>query len=95
MRISRKKTNTLKVPNSALRFRPSASAVKQTGVASSQPDKPQLYVLRSGQLKAVPAQFGLSDGKYTAIVSTELQPKKAHEMDSVSAHATRAVNRRE
>jgi HlyD family secretion protein len=69
-----KQENTLIVPNSALRFRPSAPVLKKYGLAQTQPDKPQLYVLRGGQLKAVPVKFGLSDGRYTAVASAEIQP---------------------
>jgi HlyD family secretion protein len=31
-------------------------------------------VLAGGKLKAVPVRFGLSDGRYTAITSDQLQP---------------------
>jgi HlyD family secretion protein len=66
--------NTLKVPNSVLRFRPSAAVLKQTGLPASQADKQQVYVLAGGKLEAVPVRFGLSDGRYTAITSDQLQP---------------------
>ncbi len=66
--------DTLKVPNSVLRFRPSAAVQKQTGLPAPQPGKAQIYLLTGGRLKAVPVKFGLSDGKYTAIATSEVQP---------------------
>jgi HlyD family secretion protein len=65
--------DTLKVPNSVLRFRPSAAVLKKTGVPPVQADKQQVYTLAGGQLKAVPVKFGLSDGRYTAVRSNQLQ----------------------
>jgi len=65
--------DALKVPNSVLRFRPSAAVLKQTSLAAAQADQQQVYVLAGGKLTAVPVKFGLSDGRYTAISSGRLQ----------------------
>jgi len=65
--------DTLKVLNSALRFRPSATVLKMTGLQAPQSDKQQLYMIDSGKLRAVPVKFGLSDGKYTAVTSNQLK----------------------
>jgi HlyD family secretion protein len=65
--------DTLYVSNSVLRFRPSAAVLKQTRLPAVQADKQQVYVLDGGKLKAVPVKFGLSDGKYTAVTSNQLQ----------------------
>lgn len=73
--LAAKLEDTLKVPNSVLRFRPSAAVLKKTGLPPALADKQQVYVLAGGkQLTAVPAKFGLSDGKYTAVRSNDLQP---------------------
>jgi HlyD family secretion protein len=72
--LSTKLDDTLKVPNSVLRFRPSAAVLKQTGLTGVQVDKQQVYVLAGGKLNVVPVSFGLSDGKYTAVTSNQLQP---------------------
>ncbi len=58
--------DSLRVANSALRFRPSPDLLKKSGIASAPPGT-QLYLLNSGKLKAVPVKFGLSDGKFTAV----------------------------
>ncbi|MGB9123631.1 MAG: efflux RND transporter periplasmic adaptor subunit, partial [Candidatus Angelobacter sp.] len=71
--LGAKLDNTLKVPNSVLRFRPSAAVLKKTGLPPVQADKLQVYVLAAGTLKAVPVKFGLSDGKSTAVISDQLQ----------------------
>jgi HlyD family secretion protein len=66
--------DTLKVPNSVLRFRPSAAVLKNTGLPAVAADRQQIYVLAGGKLEAVPVKFGLSDGKFTAVRSGQLQP---------------------
>jgi HlyD family secretion protein len=66
--------DTLKVPNSVLRFRPSPAVLKKTGLPASQLDKQQIYILAANKLEAVTVKFGLSDGRYTAISSDQLQP---------------------
>jgi HlyD family secretion protein len=71
--LTNKVDDTLKVPNSVLRFRPSAPVLKQTGLPAIQLDKQQVYVLEGGKIRAVPVKFGLSDGKYTAVSSDQLQ----------------------
>ena len=60
--------DALKVPNAALRFRPSAELLKKSGLASAPPGT-QLYVLSNGKLHAVPVKFGISDGRFTAVTS--------------------------
>jgi len=66
--------DALKVPNAVLRFRPSAAVVKKVGLPPVQADKQQVYVLAGGKVSAVPVKVGLSDGKYTAMSSSQLQP---------------------
>jgi HlyD family secretion protein len=72
--LAAKIDDTLKVPNSVLRFRPSTTVLKKTGLPAPQADKQQVYVLAGGKLEAVPARFGLSDGRYTAITADQLRP---------------------
>ena len=72
--LTAKLDDTLKVPNSVLRFRPSAVVLKKAGLAPVQAQRQQVYVLAGEKLNAVPVRIGLSDGKYTALSSTQLQP---------------------
>jgi HlyD family secretion protein len=71
--LGAKLDDTLNVPNSVLLFRPSAAVLKQTGLPAVQPDKQQVYVLAGGKVTAVPVKFGISDGRYTAVNSSQLQ----------------------
>jgi HlyD family secretion protein len=74
MILTAKLDDTLKVPNSVLRFRPSAAVAKKAGLPAAQADRQQVYVVTGGKLESVPVRFGLSDGKYTAVASNQLQP---------------------
>jgi len=71
--LGAKLDDTLNVANSVLRFRPSAAVLKRTGLPAVQPDKQQVYVLAGGKLTAVPVKFGISDGRNTAVSSSQLQ----------------------
>jgi len=71
--LTAKLDDTLKVPNSVLRFRPSAAVLKKAGLPAPQAEKQQVYVLSKGNLEAIPITFGFSDGKYTAISSDRLE----------------------
>jgi HlyD family secretion protein len=72
--LGAKLDDTLKVPNSVLRFRPAVAVLKKANLPATQAGKQQVYVLTAGTLQAVPVKFGLSDGKYTAVNAGELQP---------------------
>lgn len=62
--------NVLRVPNAALRFRPSAEFLQATGGARSERDTAsrKLWLLRGGAPQAVTVRTGVSDGSYTEIV---------------------------
>lgn len=75
--LTAKVDDTLKVPTSVLRFRPSTAVAKQTGLAPGPPDSPRMYVLEGKLMKVVPVKVGLSDGKYTAITADGLKPGMA------------------
>ena len=72
--LTAKLEDTLKVPNSVLRFRPSSAVLKKNGLSPAKPDASQVYVLTGGKLKSMPVTFGLSDGRYTAVSSGEIRP---------------------
>ncbi|MCI0364826.1 MAG: efflux RND transporter periplasmic adaptor subunit [Phycisphaerales bacterium] len=58
--------NVLKVPNAALRFRPSATD------APPKPGGATVYRLEDGKPKAVDVKTGLTDGAFTAVGSADL-----------------------
>jgi HlyD family secretion protein len=60
--------DVIRVPNAALRYRPSDLA------AAKESDKAQVWVLRDGEPTAVPVVSGLDDDSFTEIVSGEVKP---------------------
>jgi HlyD family secretion protein len=69
--LTLREENALKVPNAALRFRPSAEVL---ATLNSKPaEGPQLYLLSGSNVIAVPISTGISDGKVTAVTSSSLK----------------------
>jgi HlyD family secretion protein len=85
--LTAKLENALKVPNAVLRSRPTPAMLTQLGLPAPTGNKPQVYVVRSGGLQAVPVTLGLSDGRYTAFTSSDL-----HEGDQVVTRFTTAAS---
>ena len=71
--LTTKLDDTFKVTNAMLRLHPSAAVLKQVGLSASPAGKQQVYVVPGGKLKAVPVTFGISDGQFTAVSSSDLQ----------------------
>ncbi len=65
--------NALKAPNVVLRLKPSAEVLAQLGLPTPSAERPVVYVASEGKLRPVPVTYGLSDGKYTAIVAGEVK----------------------
>lgn len=68
--------NVLRVPNSALRYRPA----RQDAATTGKPQRRQadgmtrtVYLLRNGQPVVVPVELGITDNRYTAIVSGSIK----------------------
>ena len=72
--LTAKVEDTLKVPNAVLRLHPTAAMLKQLGLPAAQNGKATVYAAPGGKLQAIPVTFGLSDGRYTAVMSGNLQP---------------------
>lgn len=72
--LTQREENVLKVPNAALRFRPSAEVLSRTKSTSSrQAEGPQIYVLSAANIFAVPVTTSITDGKFTAVTSPSLK----------------------
>lgn len=69
--LTLREENALKVPNAALRFRPSAEVLAT--LKSKPVEGPQLYLLSGSNVIAVPISTGISDGKVTAVTSSSLK----------------------
>jgi HlyD family secretion protein len=69
---------TLRVPNAALRYRPAQNESSRDG-SKAKPSRRQdgparkVYVLRQGKPVAVPVTLGITDNKYTAVLSGNLK----------------------
>ncbi len=74
--LTAKLDDALKVPNAVLRLHPSSAVLKQVGLPPAQPGKQEIYVLSGEKLKTVPVTFGLSDGKFTAVTSGDVQVRE-------------------
>jgi HlyD family secretion protein len=70
--LTAKQDGVLKVPNAALRFRPTADVLKKNGLPAGRPGSPQIYLFSGNKLRAVPIKAGISDGKFTAVSSKDL-----------------------
>jgi HlyD family secretion protein len=65
--------DALRVPNVVLRLKPSVEVLEQLRLPAPEAGKPQVYLVAEGKLKPVPVTYGLSDGRYTAIVSGDVR----------------------
>jgi HlyD family secretion protein len=74
--LTSKLEDSLKVPNAVLRLHPSPAVLKQLGLPPPPTGKAIIYVVTGGKLQAIPVTFGLSDGKFTAVTSGDLQVGK-------------------
>ena len=76
--LTARQDDVLKVPNSALRFHPSADILKKSGLPPAKAGTPQIYVLTGkNALKAVAVKLGISDGRFTALSAGDLKPGDA------------------
>jgi HlyD family secretion protein len=69
--LTLREENALKVPNAALRFRPSAEVLAT--LKSKPVEGPQLYLLSGSNVIAVPVSTGITDGKVTVVTSSSLK----------------------
>ncbi|QWR77357.1 efflux RND transporter periplasmic adaptor subunit [Candidatus Magnetomonas plexicatena] len=63
-----KKSDILKVPNSALRFQPSMLSKKSESKSTS------IWILKAGKPQRIAVTKGQSDGNYTEVISEQLAP---------------------
>ncbi|WP_137937298.1 efflux RND transporter periplasmic adaptor subunit [Chitinivorax sp. B] len=79
-----RRDQALRVPNAALRFRPDVAdmprqanngndGANRHGSRGKGKRQPQVYVLRHGELQAVPIKPGLTDGRQTEVLESALQ----------------------
>ena len=61
------RADVLRVPNQALRYVPSGSAVRETA-------QPRIFVLRDGKVTPIQVATGLDDDEFTEITQGDLKP---------------------
>jgi HlyD family secretion protein len=81
------KDDVLKVPNSAMRFRPSPDVLAKLGMKSETrtppskrdrpPDERTVWALRDGKPEMLPIKVGVTDGTVTEVVDGGLKPGEA------------------
>lgn len=72
--LTSRQDQILKVPNAALRFRPTAelsAQIQSAGPKSA--DTPQIYIVSGSAIKAIPVVTGISDGKATQVTSAGIK----------------------
>lgn len=74
------KSNVLRIPNAALRFKPSD---KQTNNEKSEKGS-GIWVIENKELKRVAVTTGISDGAYTELLSSEIKEGEELIVDTVS-----------
>jgi HlyD family secretion protein len=62
------KKDVLKIPNAALRFKPS-----EKGAQTAEKKGPGVWMSEKGQLRRISISTGISDGSYTEVVSGDLR----------------------
>ena len=88
--ITEEKSDVLKVPNAALRFRPPVKEAPEKPEAKKAAKGPRIYrVGPKNQLIPVPVRAGISDGQYTEIAGSKLQEDDQVVVDVLSDKDTK------
>jgi HlyD family secretion protein len=64
----------LRVPNAALRFRPTPEMLALADQAETASGRAAVWVLEQGALRRIPVRTGITDGVQTAVLDGELAP---------------------
>lgn len=78
------KSDILRIPNAALRFKP-AGLAEPRGRQKREAARPTLYVLREGKPVATPVTIGISDARFTELVSGEVKADDALVVEDLTA----------
>lgn len=72
--LTSRQDQTLKVPNAALRFRPTSEMLARIRSAGTKTaDTSQVYIVSGSAIKAVPVITGITDGKVTQVTSADIK----------------------
>jgi HlyD family secretion protein len=81
--------NVLRVPNAALRFRPSTEVLSK--LKSKPVEGSQLYLLSGSNISIVPVTTGITDGKVTAVSSSSLKEGDIAILRATTPNSTSSV----
>jgi HlyD family secretion protein len=81
------KKGVLRVPDSALRFKPDQGSKK-----SSEKGGPSVWVMENSKMKRIPVKTGISDGSYTEVVSGSLREGAYVITESANSEKNNAKN---
>jgi HlyD family secretion protein len=84
------KKNVLRVPNAALRFKPSIPAAKASNASDQKGTKvskgPGVWILENNKPKNVKITTGISDGNYTEVISGDITEGLQIIVDAISSN---------
>ena len=89
--VTERREAALSVPLQALRFEPPEDV---DGDGDGSGDAKRVFVLRDGELAAVPVQLGIDDGNSVEVMSADLAPGDAVVVDRVGANRSDKAARR-
>jgi HlyD family secretion protein len=87
--LTLREENALRVPNAALRFRPSTEVLSK--LKSKPVEGSQLYLLSGSNISIVPVTTGITDGKVTAVSSSSLKEGDIAILRATTPNSTSSV----
>jgi HlyD family secretion protein len=82
--VADRKKDVLKIPNAALRFKPSGKSVTATEKRTTEKKGPGVWILDKDNPKRIPVSLGISDGSFTELVSGEIREGQELVVESLS-----------
>ena len=85
------KTDVLRIPNAALRFRPAERAPEKATAGGSEKKGPGIWILENGKPKRVSITLGISDGTFTEVLSGDLKEGQLLIIEALKKGAAKAA----
>jgi HlyD family secretion protein len=85
------KTDVLRIPNAALRFRPAERAPEKATAGGSEKKGPGIWILENGKPKRVSITLGISDGTFTEVLSGDLKEGQLLIIEALRKGAAKAA----
>ena len=85
------KTDVLRIPNAALRFRPAERAPEKATAGGGEKKGPGIWILENGKPKRVSITLGISDGTFTEVLSGDLKEGQLLIIEALRKGAAKAA----